>query len=181
MSHKIIPTKSLVVDASVARAAGGHQTVAPRGRRCRDFLMKVRSVGHRMAWGPKIEEEWNKHASCFASQWLTSMNNLRKLQRVDDTPSAECLAEIQAVVADESVRVTLCKDARLIVAAEATDQRVVSSDDKVRGHFAQLLRSCPRRGLICWVNPAVDDERPIAWLEAGAPSEARRQLRNYRK
>jgi hypothetical protein len=73
MSKKRIATSSLVVDASVARAAGSLESKHPTGILCRDFLMGVRSVCHRIVWTEAIKVEWDKHDSVFARQWRVSM------------------------------------------------------------------------------------------------------------
>ena len=180
MSHKKTPSRCLVIDASLAQAAGGFQTTSPRGKLCREFLMSVRGICHRLAWGPRLREEWTRHRSVFATTWLTSMQNLRKLRTVADSPGHELLSQFVAEVSDRSLRAIIEKDAHLLVAALETDQRIASLDDAVRGHLASLSERHTQLGAICWVNPCVEAERAVKWLESGAPADASRQLRNYR-
>ena len=49
----------LVIDASVARAAGGAEATAQVSRECRDFLSTVLTVCHQIVMTPEISEEWN--------------------------------------------------------------------------------------------------------------------------
>jgi hypothetical protein len=53
MSKKKIPSRCLVVDASIARAAGSLESKHPTGALCRNFLMAIRSVCHRIGWTDK--------------------------------------------------------------------------------------------------------------------------------
>ncbi len=49
MSKKKTQSWSLVVDASIARAAGPRTSQHPTSGHCREFLEALRSVCHRMA------------------------------------------------------------------------------------------------------------------------------------
>src|SRR5438105_13114500 len=89
MSKRKIATCCLVVDASVARAAGSLESTHPTGVLCRDFLVAVRGVCHRIAWTDAIKLEWDKHDSRFARQWRLSMLKLDKLMPVGDGPDLE--------------------------------------------------------------------------------------------
>src|SRR5262245_21893189 len=84
MSKKKVATCRLVIDASIAQAVGALKAQHPTAEHCRDFLMSVRGVCHRMAWSPAIKAEWNEHQSLFAAQWLVTMMNLQKLWPVKD-------------------------------------------------------------------------------------------------
>src|SRR5438093_5128344 len=100
MSKKNVQTFCLVIDASVAGAAG-HKP-AP-GIVCRDFLIAVRSVCHRIAWSEAIRAEWDKHMSTFSEQWLVSMRKLRKLRSLTLDESAHLREAVTAKVADKNV------------------------------------------------------------------------------
>jgi hypothetical protein len=69
MSKKRTPSHCLVTDASVAQAAGSLESKDPPGSLCRDFLVAVRGVCHRIAWTKAISGEWDKHESAFARLW----------------------------------------------------------------------------------------------------------------
>ena len=134
-----------------------------------------------MAWGSMIEAEWLKHRSTFALQWLTSMQNLRKLRIVDDSVAIEFQQQIERCSKDAGVVAAILKDAHLVVAALRSDGRVASLDDTVRGHLGRCLTDDPGIASILWVNPTIVEETPIDWLNEGSPDEVRRNLRYYRE
>lgn len=176
MSKKQTKSRCLVVDASVARAAGRLESPHPVGRRCRNFLMEVRGICHRMAWSPPIETEWQKHESIFAMSWRVSMMNLRKLVPVDIRSVTTLGDRITMTSVDPSVVAIVEKDFHLMEAAGATDMRIVSLDDNARGHFHSLIDIVPALARVLWVNPAIEDEQAVRWLQEGAPDERRRRL-----
>src|SRR5258708_35493936 len=95
MSKRRTKTCCLVIDTSIARAAGTLESSDPTGTRCSDFLITVRGVCHRMAWSEAIKAEWDKHQSRFAAGWLVTMMNLKKLRPVKDEPLEELRAAIE--------------------------------------------------------------------------------------
>ncbi|MGA9382780.1 MAG: hypothetical protein WBV73_28800 [Phormidium sp.] len=66
-------SKLLVIDASVARAAGGESAKSPTSKYCRDFLLAVLDISHRVVMTPDIRKEWDKHQSSFARTWLRTI------------------------------------------------------------------------------------------------------------
>jgi hypothetical protein len=176
MSKKRTNTYSLVVDASVALGAGALSGKDPRVVRCREFLSALRGVCHRLTWSDAIQEEWNRHQSVFASRWLVSMMNLRKLRSTPDAPSEALRAAIQAH-SDPNVVALMLKDAHLVEAAMETDWRVASLDERVRGHLRKLTGKFGLLRGIIWVNPDLEEDKAIEWIEDGAPSDRSRRLR----
>ena len=74
-------SKRLVIDASVARSAGGEDAIASQAKGCRDFLTVVLTICHSVTVTSEIQEEWNRHRSNFARRWLVSMYSKRKVHR----------------------------------------------------------------------------------------------------
>jgi hypothetical protein len=179
MSKKKIRTYCLVVDASVARAAGSFESRHPTGILCRDFLLAVRGVCHRIAWTEAIKAEWDKHESLFAQQWRVSMVRLGKLRPLQNADPTVIRDSLQEHCGDQDILAILLKDCHLIEAALLTDCRVASRDDRVRGHFASLTAAIDSLRTILWVNPAAEDEGAVEWLESGAPNEKGRRLRGH--
>ncbi len=177
MTKKRVHTCCLVIDASIAKAAGTLESFNPIGIRCRDFLIAVRSVCHRMAWNEAIKAEWDRHQSIFAGQWLVTMMNLKKLRHVKDEALEVLRAAIEEHSGDENVATIMLKDAYLIEAALATDARIASLDDTARGHFCRLAATHEPLRQVIWVNPAIEEEQVIKWLEAGAPAQHSRRLK----
>ena len=151
MSKKKIRTCCLVIDASIAHAAGTLESRDPTGVRCRDFLMAVRGVCHRMAWSEAIIAEWNEHQSAFAAQWLVSMMNIRKLRPVTDELSQKLREAIEGHSEDPNVVAIMLKDAHLIEAALATDSRLAALDETARGHFSRLAATLDPRARLVWL------------------------------
>lgn len=178
MSAKEKPTFAIVVDASVARAAGEIGADSRRGSACTQFLESLRKENHRLALGPTLDAEWDKHVSGFAFGWFTSMSRRGKVVTVDDAVPALLAEGIESASADPGVVAAMAKDAHLITAAVNSDARVASLDDRVRGHFSKSLRAFDAVMEIAWVNP-VEEADAGDWLRAGAPAHHGRKLRNY--
>ena len=176
MSDKRIESICLVIDASIARAAGGFESKDPLGSVCREVLIRVRGICHRMAYGERMKEEWHRHMSRFATAWLVSMVSMNKLVLVDDSPESAHLDTIRAHAADPGLVEVMEKDAHLLAAATRTASRILSLDDKIRHHFAGKLRTHAEVLALVWVNPSDPEEDAIEWLNQDAPMEASRTL-----
>ena len=157
MSKKKIRNRCLVIDASVARAAGPPESMHPTGALCRDFLMEVRGICHRIAWTQAIKREWDKHESSFARQWRVSMFNLKKMI-VAEVAGTGLEDSIREHCQDANIAEIVLKDCHLVDAALATDARIASLDDQVRGHFVALAAKIGLLRPILWVNPAISTE-----------------------
>jgi hypothetical protein len=130
-----------------------------------------------MTWTKAIRAEWDKHGSLFATKWLVSMTNLKKLRHFHDTPIDALREAMQEHSEDENVVNTMLKDVHLIEAAMATDWRVASLDKTVRNHFARLSAKVHSLRGIVWVNPDNEAERATKWLSDGAPDQEFRRLK----
>jgi hypothetical protein len=168
------PSRLLVIDASIARAAGD-PACHPTSLRCRDFLLAVLEICHRLVMTAPIQEEWNKHQSRFARKWRLSMMARRKVEIVEIQVSASLERRFPKVVASPFILAIMEKDRRLIEAALFSDHRIASLDEAVRRHFRNHGERLPELRKICWINPdAVDDA--CDWLKNGAPAERARML-----
>ena len=76
--------------------------------------------------------------------------------------------------ADE--RQELLDDLLLIEAALATDRTVASLDESVRSLFRRAAGRVGELRAIVWVNPELEEDEPIPWLERGALAEPDRML-----
>jgi hypothetical protein len=170
-----VRSRVLVIDASVARAAG-EVSMHPTSRGCREFLKAVLLHGHRMAMTDDIQAEWNKHQSRYARGWRTSMVARKRIEFVEVAPHLTLEKRVVRAVADDFLVAIIDKDRRLIEAALVTEKRVTSLDDHVRKHLQHHLSRLAEVRLICWVNPCTPEEEALAWLEAGAPAERMRLL-----
>jgi hypothetical protein len=170
-----VSSRVLVIDASIARAAGD-VSMHPTSRSCREFLQDVLNLCHSMAMTAPIQEEWNTHQSRFARQWRKSMMARKKVETVEVPSHLSLEKRFKLAVADKHVVAIIEKDRHLIEAALATDQRVASLDDEVRKHLQDRRPKLPEVATICWVNPSNRDERVVDWLESGAPADRFRTL-----
>jgi hypothetical protein len=169
-----VRSRVLVIDASVAHAAG-ETSMHPTSKSCREFLQAVLNICHCMAMTPDIQEEWNRHQSRFARRWRTLMMARKKIESVDIGPHFSLKKRIEREIGKKYL-VEVEKDRRLIEAAIATEQRVVSLDDLVREILRDHSAKLSEVQSICWVNPCTPDEQAVAWLESGAPAERTRML-----
>lgn len=172
---------AIVVDASVARAAGGPAADDPISILCRDALMAMRDVAHRVVMSQPIRAEWNRHRSRFAFTWLTEMQSRRRVLQLNDPVNNELHAQIKQAVAPNAVA-RVMKDVPLVEAALASDRRILSLNENERKHFQAAARhSNPAARIvsledILWVNPGLEEEKAPHWLLADAPDESHRRL-----
>jgi hypothetical protein len=177
MSKKRTPSCCLVIDASIAEAAGSQDLPPPTAQRCREFLIAALSVCHQAAWSRAIRAEWDVHQRDFATDWLVTMMKFRKLRHINEALSEELRTAIQGHSDDENVTRKMLKDAHLLEAALATDSRIASLDENARGHFRRLAATLDSIKSIMWVNPTIEDEEAVGWLEDGAKKKRSRQLK----
>ena len=166
---------ALVIDASIARAAG--KTEHPVSSACRSFLQEVLKICHRVVVTPEILAEYKEHRSYFAHKWLASMWARRKVVRPGPVENAGLRETIHSLELADSVREAILKDIHLVEAAFATGQAVASLDETARWHFLQISGSVRSLRSLVWVNPAKDDEHTTDWLRQGAKVDEERQLR----
>ena len=169
-------SKRLVIDALVARSAGRENAIDPTSVYCRDFLKAVRTICHQIVMTQEIGEEWQRHQSSFARQWLLSMTARRKVYRLGDVLDSDLRGRIERVASSERAAEAIRKDYRLIEAAIVTDRIVISLDETVRRLFAVVARDVGALKSIAWVDPAKAEEQPLLWLENGAKPDKKRLL-----
>lgn len=145
-------SRLLVVDASVARSAG--ETEHPVSSCCRETLLSIREICHRLIMTEAIQVEWHRHASNFTRKWLASMYAKKKVHRCEGISLShvdEACTELSPSEQDG-----LRKDLCLVEGAYAGDGIVVTRDDAIVG----IWRKCHHRfGLtpqIRWINPQTD-------------------------
>lgn len=167
----------MVIDASIAKAAG-EVSQHPTSRHCREFLDAFDVGPHMMAMTGPIRDEWNRHQSRYARRWRSAMMSRRRIQTVVVEPRHQRIEHIRKLDLGEKQADVMEKDCHLLEAALASDKRIASLDDEVRGLFHQHHASIPEIGGICWVNPDRPEEKAIPWLESGAPADRHRMLGN---
>ncbi len=171
-----VRSQSLVIDASVAQAAGPEKATHPAAKRCRDFLLAVMDLCHRMVFSAAIEEEWNNHQSGFARRWRRSMFARKKIDRLAVAANDRLREQLERAGRTEKQRGAISKDAHLIEAAQAQGMRIVALDDTVRQYFQKIAAIVADLRSVYWVNPVSQTEEPLEWLQAGAPANDFRKL-----
>lgn len=167
-------SKRLVIDASVATSTGEH---GHRGEMCQTFLrIMIDETAHRLVMTKEIGSEWDIHSHPFARRWRRSMNAKRRVVRPAVEPDSALCNKIERASPTEKALEAMEKDLRLIEAARATDNRIISLDNKARNFFALVSIGVGELRAILWVNPAKEEESPVQWLKSGTPDEAERLL-----
>ena len=145
-----VQSRLLVIDASVARAAG--ETEHPVSSACRQFLLEVLAICHRVVVSPAMREEWQRHQSRFTRKWRVSMAARQKPLR-DITPAPAGL-DLDAFAAPR--REAVEKDLCVLEAALATDHEIVTLDDALREALGSAPHGARLRDRITWHNPVTD-------------------------
>jgi hypothetical protein len=169
MSQRRRASRRLVIDADIARAAGGVDAVYPTSKNCRDFLEAVRIICHRLVMSNAISVEWKRHESRFTSTWLNKMYGMRKVVFIDPAKStSEDLGQqLEKMASSEKAREAVLKDAHPLEAALASDQIVASMDETVRDLFSRASKNIGEIRPVVWVNPNREEEKITEWLENG--------------
>jgi hypothetical protein len=109
MSKKKSASRHVVIDASVARAAGPNGAVHPTAKHCRDFLLAVLEVCHRAVFSPPITDEWKNQQSGFARQWRVAMFARKKIEPLDDLEDPELREQVEQAAANEKQQDVMLK------------------------------------------------------------------------
>ena len=170
--------KRLVVNASVARAAGGKGATASVSINCTEFLETFRDeCPHHIVMTPELSEEWDAHQSNFAARWLKSMIARKRFDYITPPQNTALSKKIDTTATRERDLEAMQKDFHLLHAALVTDQTIISLDETVRRLFKRASQQVGEIRNIIWVNPdRTAEEHPIVWLQNGAPPEPHRQL-----
>ncbi len=177
MSQK--ESKTLIIDASVARAAGTMaigQYSPETKKKCRAFLDNVYEICHKIGWNEAIKNEWKKHETESSLLWLANMQGRGKLKVITSRKNMAFRKKVAMANLGNQVQGAVEKDIILIEAAWSSDKTIVSLDDKAKNHFASFCAQEKELSDICWVNPSNIKEKPIEWLENGALKEKERLL-----
>ncbi len=178
--------KRLVVDASVALAAGGGEATDSDVEaknlvsiNCTEFLETFRyKCLHHIVMTPEISEEWNRHQSKFTTTWLRSMVARKRFDYVKPSVNKALHDKIEKTTTRETEIEVMRKDFHLLEAALATDQTIISLDETIRRLFARTAERVGEIRDIVWVNPDhTEEDEPLDWLQNGAPPENHRKLR----
>ncbi|MCX5646905.1 MAG: hypothetical protein NTZ17_19830 [Phycisphaerae bacterium] len=153
-------SRLLVVDACVARSAGG--TEHPQSSYCRDALLAILTICHRVVMTEAVQNEWNRHMSRFTRKWFRSMVAKKKVHRFEGIQLSHVDEACEGLSAAEQDG--LRKDLCLVEAACAGDGIVVTRDDAIQRiwHKCQDRLRVPKP--IQWINPVTDGVQALERL-----------------
>lgn len=142
-----------MIDASVLRASGATDATHPTATQCRDFLIAVLEICHRVILSDTLRVEWKNHASKFAHTWWTSMEARRKVRRVDDDINEEIRRSLQKAKLTDKQRVAVEKDLHLIEDALRGDAIVVGTDVRLTEYVAKASQQVRKLKSIRFIDP----------------------------
>ena len=178
--------KRLVVDTSVALAAGGKEATSSDVEvkdlvsiNCTKFLKTFRDdCSHRIVMTAELFKEWNQYRSKFTLTWLKTMIAKNRYYYVKSPENQALCNKIEQTATSENEVKEMWDDFRLLEAALKSDQTIISLDEAIRRLFAQASQCVDEIRDIVWVNPdQIENEKPLDWLQNGAPPEEHRKLR----
>jgi hypothetical protein len=153
-------SRLLVVDASVAQSAG--ETKHPVSSCCRDLLLAVLTICHRIVMTEAVQNEWNHHMSRFTRKWFRSMVARKKIHRCEGMQLSHVDRACDGLSAGEQDG--LRKDLCLIEAACAGDRIVVTRDNAIREIWHKCHHQLGLSEPITWINPVTDGVRALERL-----------------
>jgi hypothetical protein len=179
--------RCVVIDADVFLAAGGENAVYPKSVHCRDLLVAVLKICHRVIAPQTIRDEWDrKHdekmrkASRFGTDWRKQMLSKKKLDVCNPAPLNQTLRDhIAGLTLKQSDERILMKDIHLVEAALVADKIIFSCDEECRRLFALASRRIGVLRTLIWINPDSDAEECKEWLKRGAPYDKRKTLKQF--
>ena len=160
--------RRLVIDASIARAAGGEDAIYPTSKHCREFLAAVLRICHHMVMTYDVSDEWNRHQSAFARRWRVQMVSRKKLHVITAPADFALRAQVEQHAPSERAKETMLKDVHLLEAAMSSDHAVISLDETVRAYFSSLAERLNPLRQVAWLNPDRSEDQLVSWLEGGA-------------
>jgi hypothetical protein len=169
---------TLVIDASIARAAGGESATYRASVYCREFLKAVLKSDVKIVRTADIWAEWKRHRSKFSATWLTSMVARKRVAIIPCAPDPTLRAYPSQANLPSNAAASFDKDCHLLEAAKASDKNVTSLDDSIRNAFAEASGSVRWISQISWANPANPLEDVIQWVRDNLRDERMRKLGN---
>ncbi|MEX0716424.1 MAG: hypothetical protein WD066_07555 [Planctomycetaceae bacterium] len=170
--------RRIVVDTDIAHAAG--ESGDARSIACRRFLEVMRDVRHHLATSREVFDEYREHQSRFFKKWLRSMFSRKLHARVEPGSVEDIRTALEQLDVLSRDRQATIKDLHVVATAFEADRLVASMDETARRCFSAATVTAARLKEIAWVNPTLEADEPVEWLEAGAKNEHFRRLESGR-
>lgn len=145
---------TIVVDADIAFSAGGSDH--PTSKNSRILLQTIISTNLSVVFCKTLSAEWRKHASPFASIWLSSMVAKKRLVRID--PENVIQPDIENAGLSETDTTVALKDAHVINNALKTDRFITSNDKTARRIYLEISKCSGKLNQVSWAVPMDDCE-----------------------
>jgi len=157
--------KKVVVDANIARSAGGKETLHPEGAQSRDFLQKIRDEQHIVLICKELKEEYQKHGSVFFMHWQVAMarRGLRKECEIEEEKERTILFE--NLTHDEFVIAS--KVLFLFKLSLQGDRIIISKEYRCVDKIVKVINYLPDFFDIMWVNLTGNFNEKLIWLKNG--------------
>ncbi|MFX1370008.1 MAG: hypothetical protein ACFFAY_15555 [Promethearchaeota archaeon] len=171
-----IDRRRLVVDACIARSAGGWGAIAEVSQECRNFLFAMFSNGLRLVMTRPIKAEWDVHKSKWCSRWRGNMGRRGLVCFIQNSENPTLWDKIKRSKQNPRNISAMEKDFRYIEAAVATDNSVVSTDKEARSAFSKTAKKVNDLKNIVWVDPCLKSDKVYQWISQNAPEDDWRKL-----
>ena len=169
----------LVVDAQVQREAAAHDAASPNALACALALQAIAAHdGLGLAVNTRLLQEYGRaepnrgFISEFAADVLAEMNTGDRVRAFADEPDAPLARAVNGL--DQNEKAMAEKDLHLVVAALASDNRILSHEKRARRAFRKAMDADARLQAMRWISPA--EPNCNAWLTDGAPDKPAYQL-----
>jgi hypothetical protein len=150
-------SRLLVIDGSIARSAG--ETTHPISRSCREAMVNILSICHKMAMTDDILVEWKKHESNFARKWRRTMVAKKKVIKIDEF-ELQCRKKSVSELKIAEQR-ALEKDMHLLKGACAADGIIITRDEEIIRIWEKCGKNYKTPMQIKWINPAKEGIDPF--------------------
>jgi len=147
----------LVVDACVARSAGGVAATDGHSINCRKVLEKISTNNHRLVITHKISLEWDNHESRFAKKWRVVMVSRKQVDFLKESKSDGLEQEAHTWLSDGKLSkndfAALRKDCHILAAASLTDRTIITTDLPIWDLCKRVFSAKPCLTEINWIEP----------------------------
>ena len=162
-----IGARRLVIDASIAYAAGTIFSLDPRASSCRDLLEIIGRKSYKIVMYKELLDEWTSESSPFAQEWLVKMVTAKHRVIEILLPDREDLHEkVRDHAPGHRKAFEMEEDLHLIKAALVTDRTILSCDKEAQTLFAKLTKHAEELKPIVWMD--ADDTYTKDWIQGNA-------------
>ena len=143
-------SKILAIDTCVLRSASAKEV--PVSKDCREVLLAIRRICHRLAWSKSLSKEYHDHVhGRFSRKWLASMYAKKKVVHVDIADSLAIPDSVQDATSHKECE-ALRKDLHLLATARSADGIIVTRDKAIQVIWSKCKRHFKFSKKIRWLS-----------------------------